>query len=126
MTAQSMDEAMGSVCSVLVRSSAATIATATDINAIQTSGEKTSRHSTDLVCVAAQQGLAHRCAVARSLARESIMRCRILILFVSMMLPASDAALAGCAEDLTRIQLALPNAAPDLQSRIGGLLSDAP
>src|ERR1700738_2115857 len=53
------------------------------------------------------------------------MRCRILILFVSLMLPASDAALAGCAEDLTRIQLALPNAAPDIQSRIGGLLSDA-
>jgi cytochrome c len=41
------------------------------------------------------------------------------------MLPASDAASAECAEDLTRIQLALPNAAPDIQSRIGGLISDA-
>jgi cytochrome c2 len=53
------------------------------------------------------------------------MRCRILLLLVSLILPASDAASAECAEDLTRIQLALPNAAPDLQSRIGGLLSDA-
>jgi cytochrome c len=53
------------------------------------------------------------------------MRCRILILFVSSMLPASDAASAGCAEDLTRIQLALPSAAPDIQSRISGLVSDA-
>jgi cytochrome c2 len=53
------------------------------------------------------------------------MRCRILILLVSLTLPASDAASAGCAEDLTRIQLALPNAAPDIQSRISGLVSDA-
>jgi cytochrome c2 len=41
------------------------------------------------------------------------------------MLPASDAASAGCAEDLTRIQLALPSAAADLQTRISGLVSDA-
>jgi cytochrome c len=53
------------------------------------------------------------------------MRCRILILFVSLTLPASDAASAGCAEDLTRIQLALPNTAPDIQSRVSGLVSDA-
>jgi hypothetical protein len=53
------------------------------------------------------------------------MRCRILILLVSLTLPASDAASAGCTEDLTRIQLALPNAAPDIQSRISGLVSDA-
>jgi cytochrome c len=53
------------------------------------------------------------------------MRSWILILLVSLTLPASDAASAGCAEDLTRIQLALPNAAPDIQSRISGLVSDA-
>jgi cytochrome c2 len=53
------------------------------------------------------------------------MRCRILILLVSLMLPGSDVASAGCAEDLTRIQLALPNAAPDIQSRISGLVYDA-
>jgi cytochrome c2 len=53
------------------------------------------------------------------------MRCRILIVFVSSMLLASGHARASCAEDSTRIQLVLPAAAPDVQSRVTALVSDA-
>lgn len=36
-----------------------------------------------------------------------------------------DMAWASCAEDLTRIQLTLPKVAPEVQSRVGALVSDA-
>src|SRR3954451_9961538 len=38
---------------------------------------------------------------------------------------ASEGARASCAEDLTRIQLALPKAPPDVQSRLSALVIEA-
>lgn len=53
------------------------------------------------------------------------MRYRTLTPFLLLPFLMNNAAWAGCAEDLTRIQLALPGAAPDIQSRASALITDA-
>ena len=63
---------------------------------------------------------------SHAMPRISAMRRRASTLCLLLLgVLASDAAWASCAEDLTRIQLALPKAAPDVQSRVGALISDA-
>jgi cytochrome c len=47
------------------------------------------------------------------------------VMFVASALAGAGAAFAGCAEDLTRIQLAAPSASPDIRAAVDGLVATA-
>src|SRR5690242_18360267 len=79
-----------------------------------------------LACVGVSRRWRIQMAQSRRSPRE---RCSRLvsgwpICCVILLCGAPEGARASCAEDLTRIQLALPKAAPEVQSRLSALVAE--